>query len=230
MPRFFALLLPPLIATGLLPAAAAEVWQRCEGTVLEAGGTAERRRATARIGVSLAVRAGAAGADAALGLLQRRLAAVRLALRDLGVEELRVTAPTTTRRPADRDRPAEVTAGLQVRGWLPPARLQSLVRGVGSLPGVSLGGVTTEADPAEEAGVRRALLREAYDRARRQALEVAAVVGRPRITPLVVEVEGGERPPLPLRSLASAADAPFDPGELAPPTDRLSVRVRFCAR
>ena len=52
-----------------------------------------------------------------------------------------------------------------------------------------------------------------------------------RVTPLEVSLEGGMAPPLPLRAQAAdAAPPPFDPDELPPPTDRIAVLVRFCAR
>jgi uncharacterized protein YggE len=228
MLRALALLLPLF-----LPAAAAmaEVQVVCDGTLLTARGTAERERPVQFLRFSLRLSAEADEADAALASLQGRLAAVRTSLEALEVEELRVTSPSTWERPAGRGRPRQVSASLQVSGRVPPARLQSLIRQVGSLPGVALAPVTPEADPAEDRSLRRELLRQAYRDAYGQAMEVAAAIGRSRIAPLEVSLEGGMRPPLPLRAEAvNAAPPPFDPDELPPPTDRFAVLVRFCAR
>jgi uncharacterized protein YggE len=230
------ILLPFLIASGLPlaaflpPAAGAEVQLRCEGTLLEARGNAELERPTRRLGVTLGLEAQGAQADAALAQLQQRLAAVRSALAGLGVEDLRVTSPTTWQRPAERGRPAGVTASLQVSGRLEPNRLQPLIRQVGALGGVSLGPVTSQADPAGDLEARRRLLQGAYRDARRQAQDVAAVIGRARLSPLEVQVEGGDHRPVAMRAMAEAAPPPFDPAELPVPKDRLTVLVRFCAR
>ncbi|MGB7563482.1 MAG: SIMPL domain-containing protein, partial [Prochlorococcaceae cyanobacterium] len=93
------LALPALIA--LAPAARAEgqVQLRCDGTLVEARGSAERKRPTQRLRVSLGIEAEGVNADAALGLLQERLAAVRQGLQRLGVQELEVTSPSTWDRP-----------------------------------------------------------------------------------------------------------------------------------
>jgi hypothetical protein len=58
------------------------------------------------------------------------------------------------------------------------------------------------------------------------------VIGRPQLSPLEVQLEGGS-PPIALRAAAAPADAavpPFDPAELEQPLSRLSLLVRFCAR
>ncbi|MEB3260359.1 MAG: hypothetical protein VKP63_07020, partial [Cyanobacteriota bacterium] len=74
-----ALLTPPLLlALPLAPTpVAAEVQLRCEGTLLEARGSAERERPITRLRVSLALEAEERSGDGALALLQERLAAVR---------------------------------------------------------------------------------------------------------------------------------------------------------
>jgi len=230
--RILLLLVAPWLplAASLPPAAGAEVQLRCEGTLLEARGTAELERPTRRLAVNLGLEAQGAQADAALAQLQQRLAAVRSALAGLGVEDLRVTSPNTWQRPAERGRPAGVTASLQVSGRLEPNRLQRLIRQVGALGGVSLGPVTSQADPAEDLEARRRLLQGAYRDARRQALDVAAVIGRGQLSPLEVQVEGGELRPVAMRAMADAAPPPFDPAELPAPKDRLTLLVRFCAR
>lgn len=230
MPRALPLLLAPLLlALPPPPPVRAQVQLRCDGTLLEARGSAERRRPARWLRLSLSLEAEAAGADAALALLQARLAAVREGLRALAVEELRVTSPHTWPRAEEPRRPAAVLAGLQVSGRVAPQRLQGLVRGVGSLPGVRLAPVTAEADPADAAAVRRELLQAAYRDARLQAGELAAVIGRPRLAPLELQVEGGGA--IALRGAAAPAEAPppFDPGELESPVSRLSLLVRFCA-
>jgi len=209
----------------------AEVQVVCDGTLLTARGTAERERPVRFLRFSLRLSAEASEADTALASLQRRLAAVRTALERLEVEELRVTSPSTWERPAERGRPAQVRASLQVSGRVAPARLQPLIREVGALPGVALAPVTPESDPAGDRPLQRELLREAYRDAYGQAMEVATAIGRTRVTPLEVSLEGGMAPPLPLRAQAAdAAPPPFDPDELPPPTDRFAVLVRFCAR
>jgi hypothetical protein len=233
----------PLAAAALLLAASvaprpgvAQVQLSCLGTLLEARGFAEAERPTSRLAVSLGLEAEAGGRDAAatdtaLALLQQRLAAVRSGLQRLGVEELRVTSPTTWQRSDPRGRPAAVQASLQISGRLAPPRLQLLIREVGALPGVRLAPVTAEADPAEDLVVRRRLLRQAYQDALARAGEVAAAIGRPRLEPLEVQLDGGELRPMPMMARAdAAAPPPFDPAELAKPKDRLSLLVRFCSR
>jgi uncharacterized protein YggE len=228
--RSFALLLVPVALAVWPRASAAEVQLRCEGTLLEARGRAEEERPTRRLSFSLALEAEAATADGALQSLQERLAAVRTALQRQQVQDLRVTSPSTWQRPADRKRPAAVTASLQVSGQLLPQRLQALIREVGALPGVRLAPVSTEADRAQDAAVRRRLLRAAYQDALAQAREVAAAVGRDQLDPLEVQVESNDLRPMLARATAADAAPPFDPAELALPKDRLSLMVRFCAR
>lgn len=208
-----------------------QVQLSCGGTVLESTGRAEIRRAIDALQVSLRLEAQGATADAALALLQQRLAAVRSGLQTLRVQELQVSSPSTWPRPAQRDRPADVEASLSVQGQLQPQRLQQLVREVGRLPGVQLAPVGTSADAAQNRPVRRQLLQLAYRDALEQAQDMAAAIGLSQLQPLDLVVEGGPRP-MPLRAMASADAAvpPFDPDELARPTDRLQLQVRFCAR
>ena len=125
---------------------------------------------------------------------------MRNALQRQQVEELRVTSPSTWQRPADRKRPAAVLASLQVSGRLLPQRLQALIREVGALPGVRLAPVGTEADRAQDAAVRRRLLRAAYQDALAQAREVAAAVGLDRLEPLEVQLDGNDLRPMPMRA------------------------------
>lgn len=211
--------------------AQAQVLQQCNGTLLEARGSAEQKRDTQRLAVSLALEAEAATADAALALLQRRLAAVRQQLQALQVQALRVSSPSTWQRSqepgATRPR-VVVVASLQVSGQLAPARLQAYLRQVGGLDGVRLNPVSAEADPSAAAAVRARLLRAAYQDALSQARELAGVVGRGSVQPLEVRVEGHEPRPVMLRAMAADAP-PFDPAELPQPSDRLSLFVRFCA-
>jgi uncharacterized protein YggE len=229
VPRVLALALALL--PGLpVPAAAAEaqVQLRCDGALIDTRGSAQLKRSTSRLAVSLSLEADAAEADAALAALQQRLAAVRAALQRLEVQDLRVSSPSTWSRGAERGRPAGVVASLQVSGQLAPARLQALVREVGRLPGVRLAPVGTQADPRGDAAARRQLLREAFADARNQALELASVAGFSRLTPLELRLDGLERP-LPLRAMAAAAPEGFNPEELPLPTDRLGMGVSFCA-
>jgi uncharacterized protein YggE len=226
------LLIAPLLtlAGSLPPAAGADVQLRCEGTLLEARGNAELERPTRRLAVALGLEAQGADADAALAQLQQRLAAVRSSLQELAVEDLRVTSPSTWQRPAERGRPAGVTASLQVSGRLEPGRLQPLIRQVGALSGVTLGPVTSQADRAGDLEARRRLLQGAYRDAHLQAQDMAAVIGRQRLSPLEVQVEGGDLRPVAMRAMADAAPPPFDAGELPVPKDRITLLVRFCAR
>ena len=226
-----AVLLLGLTALATWPdAAGAQVQLRCEGTLLEARGSAEQERPTRRLSFSLSLEAEAATADGALQSLQQRLAAVRAALQGQQVEELRVTSPSTWRRDAERNRPAAVTASLQVSGRLLPQRLQALIREVGGLSGVRLAPVGTESDRSLDGAVRRQLLRAAYQDALAQAREVAAAIGLSKLKPLEVQMDGNELRPVMMRAAAADAAPPFDPAELAQPKDRLSLTVRFCAR
>jgi hypothetical protein len=222
-----------LLALPLAPApAAAEVQLRCDGTLLEARGSAEQERPIARLRFFLVLEAEQRSSDGTLALLQERLAAVRRALQGLDTKELRVTSPSTWQRPAEGRQPALSQASLQVSGLLAPARLQSLIRQVGALPGVRLASVNPEADPARASETRRALLAAAYQRALAEARDVAGAVGLTQLRPLEVSVEG-DGGPVPMRAMAAPkADAlpPFDPEELPPPKANASMLVRFCAR
>ena len=224
------LLLPLALPLASVPAAA-EVQLRCDGTLLEARGSAEQERPIARLRFFLALEAEQRTSDGALALLQERLAAVRRALQGLETKELRVTSPSTWQRPAEGRQPPLSQASLQVSGLLAPARLQALIRQVGSLPGVRLAPVSPEADPARASESRRALLAAAYQRALAEARDVASAVGLTKLRPLEVSVEG-DAGPVPMRALAAKADAPpaFDPEELPPPKANASMLVRFCAR
>jgi uncharacterized protein YggE len=220
-----------LAAAGVfLPARAqVQVQLQCAGTLLETRGSAELKRDTQRLAVSLGLEAEAADADGALAALQRRLAAVRQRLEALGVRELRVSSPSTWQRSTEpRSAGPRVVATLQVSGELAPQRLQEFVRQVGGLEGVRLNPVAAESDPAAMPAVRARLLREAYKDALAQARELAAAVGRSALQPLDVRVEGHDLRPVAMRAMAADA-APFDPAELPQPTDRLALQVRFCA-
>lgn len=211
--------------------AVAEVQIRCEGTLLEARGSAERERAIARLRFSLALEAEQRTSDGALALLQERLAAVRGVLQSLAVKELRVSSPSTWQRPAEGRQPPLSTATLQVSGLLEPARLQPLIRQVGALPGVRLSPVQPEADPALSGDTRRALLAAAYQRALSEARDVAGAVGLTQLSPLEVSVDGDPTPmPMPAMLAKAAAAPPFDPRELPLPKASASMLVRFCAR
>lgn len=219
-----------LLLPSLPVRAEGQVQLSCPGTLLEARGQAELQRPTTRLQVSIGLEAQGSNADQALEQLQRRLAAVRTALQTLEVAELRVSSPSTWPRPAEAGRPALLQASLQVNGILAPARLQSLIRVVGALPGVQLAPVSTLADPAEDARVRQQLLQRAWQDALRQVRPLAELIERPRLTPLEVRLEGQELSPYPLRAMAADAVAPFRPEELSRPRDRLALQVRFCAQ
>jgi uncharacterized protein YggE len=232
--RLSAAPLPLVIALAPALPAVAEVQLRCEGTLLEARGRAERERPIARLRVSLVLDAEGRSSDGALALLQERLAAVRQGLQALGVKELRVTSPSTWQRTAPGRRPPLTQASLRVSGELAPTQLQPLVRQVGSLPGVRLAPVIPEADPARGPEIRRALLAAAYQRALEEAREVANAVGLTRLRPLEVSVEGeiGIMPapmPAPLAFRSDAMPPPFTPEELPLPKATAAMLVRFCA-
>jgi uncharacterized protein YggE len=120
---------------------------------------------------------------------------------------------------------------LQVSGTLAPARLQALIRQVGTLPGVRLAPVTPEAEPLQGTEARRALLAAAYQKALAEARDLASAIGLSQLRPLELQVEG-DRDVMPMRAMAAMADAPppFDPAELPPPKATASMLVRFCAR
>lgn len=218
-----------LLVAAPVGAAEPQVQLSCSGTLLQARGSAELKRPVRALRVSLALEAEAATAAAALAELQSRLAAVRQRLQQLGVAELEVSSPSTWRRPASRERPAAELATLRLQGRLQPERLQPLVREVGALPGVRLAPVQAEADPAADAASRRQLLARAYGDALSQARDLAAAIGLRQLRPLQVQADDVLRPQLLRGMAADAAPAPFDPAELPPPTDRLSLAVSFCA-
>lgn len=221
-----------LLLQGVVPALAraeGQVQLNCPGTLLEARGQAELQRQTARLQVSIGLEAQGATADQALGQLQSRLGAVRASLQALGVTGLQVSSPSSWQRPAEAGRAAVVQASLQLSGQLAPERLQSLIRTVGSLPGVQLAPVTTLADPAEDARVRLLLLQRAWQDALRQAKPLAELIERPKLTPLEVRIDGQELSPVALRAMAADAGN-FRPEELTKPKDRLGLQVRFCAQ
>ena len=107
-PALWALLGPflgsaVLVGMASVPGGAAEaqVQLRCDGALIDTRGTALVKRSTSRLGFSLGLEADGVDADAALGVLQQRLAAVRTALQRLEVQDLRVSSPSTWNRAAD---------------------------------------------------------------------------------------------------------------------------------
>lgn len=227
LPCSLSLLLPWIS----LPARSqTQVQLSCQGTLLEARGSAEIKRDTRSLRVSLGLEAEAGDADGALRLLQVRLASVRQRLQTLQVRDLRVTSPSTWQRSQGLGGgPLRVVANLQVSGELAPSRLQVFIREVGGLPGVRLNPVSSEADAATDPAVRSRLLRAAYNDALSHGRDLAAAIGLLQLQPLEVRVDGLELRPMAMRAMA-AETAPFDPAELPQPTDRLSMQVRFCAR
>ena len=218
-------LLPPMLI------AQAQVQMGCNGTLLQARGRAELKRAIELLKLSLSLEAEAATADGALASLQARLDAVRQALQQLGVRKLEVTSPSTWTRSPEPKKPALTTASLQVSGELAPAQLQRLIRQVGSLPGVRLSPVDPRAQTSGDAASKARLLKAAYGDALGQAKTIAAAIGLHQLRPLEVDVDGGGGAPIRMRaSMAYPDSAPFDPAELPEPVDRLSLLVRFCAR
>ena len=219
------------VAAGLLPLlplqarAQVQLQLRCGGTLVEARGSAQRQRQMAKLAFSLALEADAARSTEALATLQLRLDAVRRQLQALAVEELQVGSPNTW-----TGRNSRITASLQVSGKLAPRHYQSLVREVGGLAGVRLAPVTSQADPAEDRASAQALLRAAYQDALRQANQLAAVMGLRQVRPLQVQLEAMPQPYLRKSAAADAAPSPqpFNPDELSPPTDRLSLQASFC--
>jgi uncharacterized protein YggE len=219
------------VAAGLLPLlplqarAQVQLQLRCGGTLVEARGSAQRQRQMAKLAFSLALEADAARSAEALATLQLRLDAVRRQLQALAVEELQVGSPNTW-----TGRNSRITASLQVSGKLAPRHFQSLVREVGGLAGVRLAPVTSQADPAEDRASAQALLQAAYQDALRQANQLAAVMGLRQVRPLQVQLEAMPQPYLLKSAAADAAPSPqpFNPDELSPPTNRLSLQASFC--
>ena len=203
----------------------------CAGTLLEVRGTAEQQRPLDRLRVSLAVQAEAPVARQALERLRQRLGVVRQRLQQLGVRELRVTAPSSwTRSNNPSAQPSWTEASLQVSGDLAPAQLQALVLEVGGLPGVRLAPVEARPDGREDTVVRRQLLQAAYGDALGRAQELAALVGRRgALVPLEVQVDGDGWRPVALRAAAAPQEGRFDPQELPQPREQRTVTVRFCA-
>jgi uncharacterized protein YggE len=229
LPRLVPLALTVCCCQLVSSAAGAQGLERCDGAILEAQGAAEVMRSAGRLAVSMGLEAEASTADGALALLQQRLATVRSALQSLAIKELQVTSPSTWNRPAGRGRPKSAQASLRLSGNLDPARFQALIRQVGALPGVRLSPVAPQPDPANDASVRRQLLEAAYRDALDQARMLGAAMGRSRLVPQEVRIEGRSHRPIPMRVMADAAAAPFDPAELPAPRQSLSLVARFCA-
>ena len=219
----------------LLPSLPCPTWAqiqlRCDGTLLEARGSAEQELPIGQLRFSLSLEAEQRSSDGALALLQERLASVRSVLQGLQVRQLRVSSPSTWQRPAEPGRPAISQSSLQVSGLLDPSHLQALIRHVGAHPGVRMAPVSAEADPARSSETRRALLAAAYRQAFQRAQDVASALGLSFLKPLEVQAED-DRPPYaaPAPMAAKAEVPPFDPRELSPPKDSASMLVRFCAR
>ena len=221
-----------LVGSGIPHAAMAEgqVQLTCAGTLLEARGQAERQRPTARLRASLSLDADAGSAVEALDRLQQRLASVRSALQALGAQDLRVSSPSTWARPRTNEQDAIVAANVQVSASLPPDKLQALIRTVGTLAGVRLAPVETEADPGATAQVREELFKEAYRDALNQAQPMASLINRSVLTPVEIRLEtDGMQIPF-LRTMSANATPPFNPDELNKPRNHLAMLVRFCAR
>jgi uncharacterized protein YggE len=94
---------------------------------------------------------------------------------------------------------------------------------------VRLAPVSPEADPAGAEASRQALLAAAFQDAEAQVRPLAQLIGRTRLVPLQIQVEGGGGPVMMRAAMAEAAPPPFDPAELPKPTDRLAMLVQFCA-
>ena len=229
LPVGHLLLLASLLAP-LTARAEGQIQLSCPGTLLEARGQAELQRPTTALQISMGLEAEGGTSDQALALLQQRLAAVRSTLQGLAVSDLRVSSPSTWRRPAEPGRAAMVQASLQVNARVAPERLQPLIRTVGGLPGVQLAPVRTQADPSQDGPVRQQLLRQAWQDALRQARPLAELIGRPRLVPLEIRLDGQEVAPMAMRAMAADAVPPFNPDELDKPRDRLTIQVRFCAQ
>ena len=220
-----------LLVPSLPDPAQAQIQLRCEGTLLEARGSAERELTIGQLRFSLSLEAEQRSSDGALALLQERLASVRSVLQGLQARELRVSSPSTWQRPAESGRPAMSQASLQISGLLDPSRLQALIRQVGAHPGVRLAPVSAEADPARLSETRRTLLAGAYRQAFHRAQDVALALGLSSLKPLEVQAEDDRPPYAAAAPMAAKADVPpFDPGELTPPKNSASMLVRFCAR
>ena len=220
-----------LLVPSLPDPAEAQIQLRCEGTLLEARGSAERELTVGQLRFSLSLEAEQRSSDGALALLQERLASVRSVLQGLQVRELRVSSPSTWQRPAESGRPAMSQASLQVSGLLEPSRMQPLIRQVGALPGVRLAPVSAEAEPGPSGEARRALLKAAYRQAFARAQDVVSALGLSSLQPLEVQVDDDRSPsPAPIPMAAKAESPAFDPRELAPPKMSASMLVRFCAR
>lgn len=219
-----------MLSSAMSHAAMAEgqVQLQCAGTLLEARGQAEQRRTTARLRATLSLDAEAGTSGEALERLQQRLAGVRSAMQALAAQQLRVSSPSTWVRPREKEQEAIVQANLQVSASLPPATLQSLIRTVGTLPGVRLAPVETEADPGDNARVRQELLEESYRDALNQAKTLAFLIHRSVLTPVEIQLETDDMAVPVLRSMAAGATPPFNPNELNNPSNRITMRVRFC--
>lgn len=219
-------------AAWALSARAAQVQLQlsCPGAVLETRGSASLKRAVTKLNASLTLEAEGPSSKAALALLQERLDAVRIRLKALEVQDLRVASPNVWNRYVPAGKPAVFEASSQVSGQLAPARLQELISTVGGLPGVRLAPVDAVADQATDAASNKQLLQAAYRDALQRGQDLAAAIGLTTLRPLQVQIEGGVQPmPMAAMAMARRSPAPFDPQELPQPTDRLGLAVTFCA-
>ena len=76
---------------------------------------------------------------------------------------------------------------------------------------------------------RQVLLGAAYRDAEAQVRPLAELIGRPRLMPLQIQVEGGGGPVMMRAAMPAPAPPAFDPAELPKPVDRLALQVQFCA-
>jgi hypothetical protein len=237
MPPLFTHRLPlgPSLALALLgglalmPSAALAGPGRCGGTLLQLQVEERGSAAFDRFRFDLGLEAEAASKDEAMGMLNQRLASLRVALRPLVPGELTIPAPSTYRSgggPGASATPSREHASTSVGGVVSKASYDALIQTAARLPGVTLRGFSAEAAAGSEIQLQTVLLRKALAEGRRQAEVTAAALGLSKLNLLRIDQRGGATVrPMPY---AMAAARNFTPEEAPAPERSLSLALDYC--
>lgn len=198
----------------------------CSGTLLQLQVQEQGTAAFDRFRFNLGLEAEAPTKADVLDQLNARLAAVRQAVTPLASGKLTIPAPSTYRSGGGSAGPVREHANTSVSGVVSKANYNALIQAAGRLPGVSLGGFTTEAAGASEAQLRTQLLRNALAEGQRQARITADALGLRRVHLVRIDQRGDSsiRP----APYAMAARSSFNPDEARAPESSVNLALDFC--